>query len=95
VRGYVAPVITSDMLARLPLCEIDRIVFYKRDELTTDLICCDVTMQGRICFFHEEASGWCELIAHLAALPGFRTDWYEAVAMPPFDLCETVAFDRG
>jgi hypothetical protein len=86
--------ITAAILSELPLLKIDAVVFYKRDEITTDLICCDVEVLGRVWTFHEEASGWTELIAHLSALPGFRADWYEAVVHPPFATSETVAFDR-
>lgn len=86
--------ITPDVLAHLPLSEIDRVVFYKRDELTTDLICCDVDVHGLVWTFNEEASGWTDLTAHLSRLPGFRTDWYGAVVHPPFAISDTVAYHR-
>jgi len=93
VRGNGAWVsITSDILAQLPLSEIAAVVFYKRDEITTDLICCDVEVAGRVRTFHEEEAGWKNLIAHLAGLPGFRTDWYAEVVNPPFATSETVAY---
>ena len=57
--------ITPAILAQLPLADIDAVVFYKRDEIITDLICCDVKMAGRVWTFHEEAKGWEDLIAHL------------------------------
>lgn len=79
----------------LPLARIDSVTFYKRDELTADLICCEVEADGRTWFFHEEAEGWALLLQHLERLPGFRTDWYEAVAQSPFEGCATVAFDRS
>lgn len=82
------------MLNQLPLSAIDAVAFYKRDEITTDLICCDVEIQGRVWTFHEEVGGWQALIAHLSALPGFRSDWYEAVVNPPFVTSETIAFKR-
>lgn len=84
--------ITPDILAAIPLSEVDAVVFYKRDEITTDLICCDVEVAGRIWTFHEETAGWKDLMAHLASLPGFRADWYAEVADPPFALSETVAY---
>ena len=82
------------ILSQLPLSEIDAVVFYKRDEITTDLICCDVEVNGRIWTFHEEADGWHALIAHLSALPSFRDDWYASVVNPPFEASETLAFER-
>lgn len=86
--------ITPAVLSQLPLSTIETVVFYKRDEITTDLICCDVEVARRVWTFHEEATGWADLIAHLSALPGFRDDWYEAVVKPPFATSETVAFNR-
>jgi hypothetical protein len=83
-----------ETLHRLPLSGIDAVIFYKRDELTTDLICCDVKVRGQVWTFHEEAPDWSDLIAHLSALPGFLRGWHETVAGDPFSRSETVAFDR-
>lgn len=86
--------ITPATLRQLPLPEISAVTFYKRDEITTDLVCCEVEVAGQVWSFHEEATGWSDLIAHLSSLPGFRTDWYEAVVSAPFSTSETVAFER-
>lgn len=86
--------ITPAVLDQLPLPDVRAVVFYKRDETTTDLICCDVEVAGQVWTFHEEAAGWADLIEHLSALPDFRADWYEAVVSPPFATAETIAFDR-
>jgi hypothetical protein len=86
--------IDIDVLRQLPLARIDKVVFYKIDELTTDLLCCDVEIDGKVCTFHEEMPGWKELLRHLGHLPGFRADWFASVAQPPFETCETVAFTR-
>ena len=93
-RHHIEMTITPAVLAQLPLPDVRAVVFYKRDEITTDLICCDVEVAGHVWTFHEEAAGWPDLIAHLSALPGFRTDWYKAVVSPPFATAETIAFDR-
>jgi hypothetical protein len=79
---------------QLPLAEIERVTFFKRDELTTDLICCDVQAVGRDWFFHEEMVGWELLLDRLKGLPGFRTDWFSAISQPAFVSAETVAFQR-
>jgi hypothetical protein len=81
-------------LDRLPLEGIDKVTFYKRDELTTDLICCDVEIGGQTWFFHEEVQGWDLLLGHVGQLPDFRRDWYESVAQPPFKQKETVAYAK-
>jgi hypothetical protein len=86
--------IDADLLAKLPLTDIARVTFYKRDELTTDLICCDVLVGDEVWTFHEELVGWGLLINHLQRLPSFRGDWFGAVSQPPFIASETVAFSR-
>jgi hypothetical protein len=88
-------VIDQAVIDQLPLERIDRVTFYKRDELTTDLICCDVEIGGQLWFFHEEAAGWKTLLRHLEQLPGFKQDWYRSVVHPTFARCETLAFQRN
>ena len=92
--GRIWETITTSILDDLPLDRIDAVNFYKRDELVTDLICCDVEIEGRIWTFHEEAEGWDMLLRHLEQLPGFRRDWREAVVKPTFEPCVTVAWTR-
>ena len=87
-------VINASLLADLPLPEIEHVTFYKQDEITTDLICCDISLRGEIRSFHEEMPGWDILVHHLERLPGFRSDWFAAVSQPPFLASETIAFRR-
>ena len=68
--------------------------FFKRDEVTTDLICCDVKIAGKTWTFHEALAGWDLLIAHLCGLPGFRPDALATISQPPFATSEAVAFHR-
>ena len=86
--------IDGELLAQLPLGHVNKVTFYKRDEITTDLICCDVEIGDKVWTFHEELAGWDRLIDHLEELPGFRTDWFAAVSQPPFAVGETLAFAR-
>ncbi len=86
--------IDATLLRQLPLNEVGRVTFYKRDEITTDLICCDVEIGKQVWAFHEEQVGWTLLLEHLAQLPGFRSDWFSAVSQPPFITSEMVAFRR-
>ncbi|WP_442583618.1 hypothetical protein ACSBOB_17325 [Mesorhizobium sp. ASY16-5R] len=86
--------IDASILNQLPLADIESVAFYKRDEITTDLICCEVKIDGKIWFFHEEWMGWSLLLEHVQKLPGFRADWFAAVSSPAFETCETVAFRR-
>lgn len=87
-------IINADLLSRLPLSEIDRVTFYKRDEIATDLICCNVAIGDEVWTFHEDLAGWGFLLAHLERLADFRSDWFESVSQPPFSASETVAFRR-
>ena len=84
----------NDAFASIPLSSITKVIFFKRDEVTTDLICCEVEANGHIWFCHEEASEWRTLIEHLETLPGFRKDWFSAVSQPAFAENLTVAFSR-
>ena len=88
------PRIDADVLVQLPLTDVGKVTFYKRDEVTTDLICCDVVVADKVWSFHEEQVGWDVLVDHLQRLPQFRADWFAAVSQPPFATSETVAFSR-
>jgi hypothetical protein len=88
-------VIDASLLRQLPLNEVEKVTFYKRDEITTDLICCDVEIGGQVWTFHEEQVGWALLLEHLGTLADFRSDWLSAVSQPPFATSETVAFKRN
>ena len=86
--------IDAGLLYHPPLAEIEKVMFYKRDEVTSDLICCDVKIAGKTWMFHEALGGWDLLIAHLSGLPGFRSDALATISQPPFAASETVAFRR-
>jgi hypothetical protein len=90
-----AAVIDADTLDRLPLAAVEQVTFFKRDELTTDLICCEIVSRDRSQTFHEELRGWPSLIEHLQGLPGFRRDWFAGVSQPPFAISEFIAFKRS
>jgi hypothetical protein len=84
--------IDAELLSQLPLTDVGKVTFYKRDGITTDLICCEVVVGEKVWTFHEELVGWDLLIEHLKELPEFRADWFTAVSQPPFASSETVAF---
>ena len=87
--------IDAELLRKVPLFEIERVTFYKRDEITTDLICCDVETTDCTWTFHEELNGWQMLVRHLEGLPGFQKDWFAKVSQPPFGTSQMVAFSRA
>lgn len=76
------------------LAEVSRVDFYKRDELTTDLVCCEVTAGGLVHFSHEESPSWDAFVGALQGLPDFDREWFAKVSQPPFAECRTCAFER-
>lgn len=78
--------------------DVRRIVFFKRDELMTDLVCCEVEVDAPsgplVYFYHEEYSGWDDLLEWLGRLAGFDHDGREKVILPPFAKNRTVVFER-
>ncbi len=75
------------------------VTFFKIDELTTDLICCELEVTGlngvsstRI--FHEEGPEWESVLRLVARLPGFDHDWWTKVVHPAFAENRTVVFRR-
>jgi hypothetical protein len=78
--------------------QIRKVTFYKRDEFTTDLICCDVEVDNgsetQVWSNHEETDTWNEWIEAFDKLPGFATDWFSRVSYPAFVSCVTVAYER-
>ena len=83
------------MRADISFQAVERVEFFKRDELTTDLICCEVVTEARSQLFHEEMSDWTDLIAALEGLDGFRKDWFSQISKPPFEECRFVAFQKA
>ena len=80
------------------LDDIEEVTFFKRDELTTDLICCEIAVSadkgGKTWFLHEEVPGWNDLVRLLERLPGFDRNWFDAVAKPAFIENRTVVFRK-
>lgn len=81
-------------LARIAPQGVRRVTFFKRDEVTTDLICCEVSCDNHHWVFHEEMDDWQSLLALLSTLPNFSENWYEQVSQPPFAPSQFIAFDR-
>ncbi|MES2496997.1 MAG: hypothetical protein V4618_12855 [Pseudomonadota bacterium] len=92
-------VFTSDGADEVNLEDVTDISVYKRDLLTTDLICCDIeseTAKGNVVrTVHEEMDGFMELEEKLKHLPGFYRDWRTVVILPAFQENYTVVYRRG
>ena len=79
--------------------EVSAIIAYKVDELTTDLVCCDVVTDAgegeQMRTIHEELPGFGAAMASFESLPGFDRTWGEAVISPSFEANRTVIYRRG
>jgi len=62
------------------LAKVRRVEFYRRSELTTGAICCDITMPDEVIFAHEDMPHWDELIRKLEFLGGFDVEWFGQVS---------------
>ena len=90
-----AAVIDLDRLgALLKDGRILKVQFFKRDELTSDLVCCEIETEAGLFFCHEEAPDWSEMLALVATLKGFDTDWRDKVILPAFQENRITAFER-
>jgi len=79
----------------LDLRVVLKVEFYKRDELTTDLICCDVQTTDGTMRYHEEMPQWGVLLDQLRTLNGFRHDWFSIVSQPPFLESRVTAYEKS
>jgi hypothetical protein len=72
----------------IPFEAICALIAYKKDKLTTDLVCLDIvtTADGSemVRTVHEDMPGFEAFVARFQVLPGFDLNWREAVIPPPF-----------
>ena len=77
--------------------EVQSVLAYKRDLITTDLVCLGfVTTSGTV-EVTEEMRGWSELVERLpGSLVGIRPfrEWWERIAQPPFAASMTTLYKR-
>src|SRR5262245_56412616 len=77
--------------------EIRRVIAFKRDHMTTDLICLSLEAGQSVLEVNEEMVGWTDLLAELPKrLPGaMSSDRLSGeVAKPAFSRNLTVVYDR-
>ena len=79
--------------------KVEKVSFFKTDEITTDLICCEIEFQKKDqlekAILHEDCENFESFETWIAKLPSFDTEWRSKVVHPPFKENFTVAFDRG
>lgn len=85
-------------LQKYNLDTVIKVEFFKRDELTTDLLCCEILISGtkgnETWFVHEESTQWDDVLALVSKLPDFDLSWREKVVLPAFSENRTTAFIR-
>jgi hypothetical protein len=75
--------------------EIVRVWAWKRDEVTTDLICMEVEVAGGEAIqLNEDMVGFDVWADCLVNLPGAVAGWREYVVQPPFERNETLLYER-
>ena len=86
-----------ELIREVAWASVDQVVAFKRDILTTDLVCLRIQAQDTELELHEEMPGWPTALAALPSrLPGSKTaeTWLHAVVQPPFAANTRVVFDR-
>ena len=77
---------------------VSKIAFFKRDELTTDLVCCEITIdkvgEPAVWFLHEESNEWADILLEMENLKGFDKSWCEKVILPAFAENRIIVFSK-
>ena len=77
---------------------IDRIFVFKKDLLTSDLICLMIDTKEGALNIDEEMEGYDNLVQSLPDyLPGCVpfSEWFPVVAFPAFEVNPTIIYERG
>lgn len=75
--------------------EIDRVVAYKADRLTVDVICLKILWRGMEWMITEDTPGWSQFLKRLAiAFPSILDNWDDQIAQPPFATSYMVLYER-
>lgn len=77
--------------------EIHRVVAFKRDAFTYDLVCLEITAgpSGEVWEVDDDAEGFWDLVGELKrVLPGSEQDWEGNVLKPAFAENRTAVFAR-
>lgn len=76
--------------------DIESIVAYKVDLLTTDEVCVDITFDGRTIVVSEEIKGWDIFINQLkSALRLNNENWENIVVQKPFEHSPMIIYERS
>ncbi len=88
----------KEELAELSWDEVGEVHAFKKDLVTTGLICLAFRKTSTEQYFeiHEEMAGYYDLVQVLPErLPGFALDWFLSVAFPAFDANHQIIWRRS
>ncbi len=75
--------------------DIERVVVFKADLLTTDEVCMDITFNGKTIVVTEEAKGWDIFINQLKSTLRLNNDnWESMVLQTPFEYNLMTIYER-
>ena len=77
--------------------DVSRVVAFKRDALTSDLLCLAIERGDQLIELNEDMGGWNELLDRLSSyLPGALSgqEILGAIVQPPFSANPTTVYDR-
>jgi hypothetical protein len=76
--------------------KVRRVVTYKDDLLTTDLICLEFEVEGGLVYLaHDEAPGFEQLCTDMVkAIPAINSNWFLEVMQPAFEKNFTVLHEK-
>jgi hypothetical protein len=85
---------TADEFFIVRWVDVTRVISFKRDLFTYDLICLQLSWSGGSLLFHEEIAGWYQFVHHLNADLPVLEKWEEKVMFPAFATNETVVYQK-
>jgi hypothetical protein len=85
----------EDRLETVLWRDLERIIAYKLDRITYDIICLRLYWPGSDLLISEDELGWYQFSNRLnTALPAIKKGWEEQVALPPFETTETLVYQK-
>jgi len=84
----------EDRMETVKWPDIERVVAFKLDRLTHDLICLRLYWEGGNLLICEDEPGWYQFASRLSTALSASRKWEERVTLPPFQTNETIVYQR-
>lgn len=83
-------------IGRFEWAEVKRIVAYKDDLITVDLVCIEFELNdGLVYLAHDECIGFEALLGKMSeAIPAIAPEWFTRITTPAFERNYTVLFEK-